>query len=60
MIQTRNYEKDPQNLGPFNQIYNGYFSPPYPARTTLSDCLGQVKFEIDAIAVIRSEVKAHD
>jgi len=53
VIQTRNYIKDPQNLPLFNGIYEEYFQPPYPARTTLSHCLGQLKFEIDAIAVLR-------
>lgn len=53
IIQTRNYIKDPQNLPLFNDIYKEYFQPPYPARTTLSNCLGRLQFEIDAIAVTR-------
>lgn len=54
VIQTRNYIKDSQNLPLFNSIYREYFRPPYPARTTLSNCLGQLKFEIDAVAAIRT------
>lgn len=53
VVQTRNYVRDAENLPLFNQIYRQYFKPPYPARTSLSNCLGRLKFEIDAIAVIR-------
>src|SRR6185437_13670349 len=36
----------------FNSLYMSYFSPPMPARTTLSGGVGQLKFEIDVVAYI--------
>ena len=41
-------EKD---LAEYNQIYRTFFSSPFPARTTLIGCLGDVlKFETDVVA----------
>ena len=44
---------DPANLPVFNQVYREFFSAPYPARTTITQCLtSQLKFEIECIAVV--------
>ncbi|MBX3427144.1 MAG: RidA family protein [Pirellulales bacterium] len=41
-----------EDLPEFNRIYREYFDQPYPARTTIVGCLGDLlKFEVDAIAV---------
>lgn len=53
VIQTRNYIKNGSDLPRFNELYREYFSPPYPARTSLTGCLDKLKYEIDAIAVVR-------
>jgi Endoribonuclease L-PSP len=45
------YVKDAADLPEYNRLYREYFKPPYPARTTITNCLGKVKFEIDVIAV---------
>ncbi|SDD11542.1 RidA family protein [Niabella drilacis] len=51
IVQVRNYVANQDDLVKFNEIYRAYFSPPFPARTTLIGCLGTVlKFEVDAIA----------
>ena len=50
VVQVRAYVHDPADLDAYNAMYREYFSSPLPARTTLTNCLGPVKFEIDAIA----------
>lgn len=40
------------DLPEYNEVYREFFAPPYPARTTLIGCLGNLlKFEIDVIAL---------
>ncbi|MET7257189.1 RidA family protein [Dyadobacter jiangsuensis] len=49
-VQVRNYVGHQQNLASFNAIYREYFREPFPARTTLIGCLGDLlKFEVDAV-----------
>lgn len=51
VVQVRNYVGKQEYLAEFNQIYKEYFSAPYPARTTLIGCLGDLlKFEVDVVA----------
>ncbi|WP_154852587.1 RidA family protein [Cyclobacterium xiamenense] len=51
VVQVRNYVARQEDLATFNQLYTDYFQPPYPARTTLIGCLGNLlKFEVDLIA----------
>lgn len=51
VVQVRNYVGSQENLSSFNQIYREYFSEPFPARTTIMGCLGDLlKFEVDVIA----------
>ena len=51
VVQVRNYVGKQEYLAEFNDIYKEYFSAPYPARTTLIGCLGDLlKFEVDIIA----------
>ncbi|CAL1519367.1 RidA family protein [Chitinophaga sp. MM2321] len=53
VVQVRNYVAQQADLPAFNNIYREYFKEPYPARTTLIGCLGDVlKFEVDAVARI--------
>lgn len=51
VVQVRNYVGKQEYLATFNNIYKEFFSEPYPARTTLIGCLGDLlKFEVDAVA----------
>ncbi|HUZ58845.1 MAG TPA: RidA family protein [Hanamia sp.] len=57
VVQVRNYVGKQEYLVSFNNIYKEFFSEPYPARTTLIGCLGDLlKFEVDAI-VHTKEIK---
>ncbi|EIM29964.1 RidA family protein [Microvirga lotononidis] len=56
VVQTRNYVRDPEDVAEFNQIYGEYFSAPFPARTTITNCLGpNLRYEIDCVAVVRKK-----
>ena len=55
VVQTRNYVRDPANVARYNELYREYFSAPYPARTTITNCLPvALHFEIECIAVVKS------
>jgi len=52
VAQTRNYVRDTVDLARFNEIYREFFSAPYPARTTITNCLPPtLRYEIECIAV---------
>jgi 2-iminobutanoate/2-iminopropanoate deaminase len=54
VVQTRNYVRDAADVPRFNELYREYFSAPFPARTTITNCLpASLRFEIEAIAVRR-------
>ena len=51
VVQVRAYVGRQDDLAEYNRIYRDYFSDPWPARTTIMNCLGTLlKFELDAIA----------
>lgn len=51
VVQVRCYLSNKEDWDMHNQVYREYFSAPYPARTTLIGCLGEmVKYEVDLIA----------
>lgn len=53
VAQTRNYVRDPEKLALFNRLYQEFFEAPYPARTTITNCLPEsLQFEIECVAVI--------
>ncbi len=53
VCKVTSYVGRAEDLAEYNAIYKEYFQNPYPARTTLTGCLGNVlKFEIDVVAVI--------
>lgn len=55
VVQVRNYVGKQEYLSEFNEIYREYFNPPYPARTTIMNCLGDLlKFEVEVIALKKS------
>lgn len=52
VVQTRNYVRDAADLAEFNRLYRETFSAPYPARTTITNCLPpSLKYEIEVVAV---------
>ncbi len=56
VVQTRNYVRDDADLALYNQIYPEYFQAPFPARTTITNCLGAaLRYEIDCIAVVNND-----
>lgn len=51
VIQVRAYVARQEDLPEYNRLYREYFFEPFPTRTTLIGCLGDVlSFEIDVIA----------
>ena len=51
VVQVRCYLQNKQDWDTHNRIYREFFAEPYPARTTLIGCLGEiVKYEVDLIA----------
>lgn len=51
VVQVRSYVAKSTDLPEYNRIYREYFSEPFPARTTIVECLGTaLKFEIDVVA----------
>ena len=58
VVQTRNYLGSQDYLEEFNQIYREFFDTPYPARTTIIGCLGDLlKYEIDLVAYSTSQTE---
>ena len=54
VVQTRNYVRDATDVPRFNELYREYFSAPFPARTTITNCLPpSLRYEIEAVAVRR-------
>jgi len=52
VVQVRAYVRDPANVARYNELYREFFTAPYPARTTVTNCLPEVlHFEIECIAV---------
>jgi 2-iminobutanoate/2-iminopropanoate deaminase len=52
VAMTRNYLREEADLPRFNEIYREFFSEPYPARTTITNCLPPtLRYEIECIAV---------
>ncbi len=54
VVQTRNYVRDAANVARYNELYREYFSVPFPARTTITNCLPPtLHYEIECIAVVK-------
>jgi len=52
VVHVTSYVRDAEEGGRYNELYREYFREPYPARTTLTNCLSAaLRFEIDVIAV---------
>lgn len=58
IVQVRCYLAKQGDWDEHNRIYREFFSEPFPARTTLIGCLGDmVKYEVEVIAYAGSESK---
>ena len=56
VVQVRSYVDDPADLAEYNQLYREFFHEPFPARTTITSCLGgALKYEIDVVAFAGGE-----
>ena len=52
VVQSRNYLRDPADLPLYNELYREFFRQPYPARTTITNCLPTtLRYEIEVVAV---------
>jgi len=51
VVKVNAYLSDLGNFGAFNEVYSKFFSPPYPARTTVGASLpgGAVQVEVDVV-----------
>ena len=55
IVKVTSYIRDASHVALYNQLYREYFQEPYPARTTITNCLPEtLHFEIDCIAVADS------
>ncbi|HEY6169609.1 MAG TPA: RidA family protein [Verrucomicrobiae bacterium] len=58
VVQTRNYVRDAADVPLYNQLYREYFKAPFPARTTITNCLPPtLKFEIECVAAVPRPVQ---
>jgi 2-iminobutanoate/2-iminopropanoate deaminase len=54
VLQVRSYIRDAANVQEYNKLYREYFSEPFPARTTITNCLPEtLHFELECVAVRR-------
>lgn len=54
VVQTRNYVREAADVPRYNELYREYFSAPFPARTTITNCLPPtLKYEVECIAVAK-------
>ena len=52
VVRVTSYVRESSDGPTYNELYMEYFSAPFPARTTLSNCLSPaLRFEVDVIAV---------
>ena len=52
VVQVNVFIADQANFAVFNEVYARFVQEPYPARSTIEACLGQMGLEVAAIAVI--------
>ena len=52
VVQVNVFIADQTQFGAFNELYAQYVQEPYPARSTIEACLGQLGIEVAVTAVI--------
>src|SRR3954454_6039846 len=50
VVQVKSYVKNASDVPEYNKLSREYFTEPYPARTTIVNCLGTLLYEIDVVA----------
>ena len=51
VVQVRCYLSNKEDWDTHNRVYREFFAEPFPARTTLVGCLGDmIKYEVDLVA----------
>jgi 2-iminobutanoate/2-iminopropanoate deaminase len=56
IVKVNCFVRRDSDLGEYNLLYREFFSEPYPARTTVTNCLPpSLLFEIDCIAHLQSK-----
>jgi len=54
VVQVRSYIRDPADGKEYNELYRELFNEPFPARTTISNCLPEtLRFEVEVVALDR-------
>jgi 2-iminobutanoate/2-iminopropanoate deaminase len=53
VVQVNVFIADQANFATFNEVYAQFVQEPYPARSTIEACLGQMGLEVACIAVIQ-------
>jgi 2-iminobutanoate/2-iminopropanoate deaminase len=54
IVKVGCYVRRDEDLAEYNELYREYFSEPFPARTTITNCLPpSLLFEIDCVAHVR-------
>lgn len=54
LVKVGCYVRRDEDLPEFNRLYREHFSEPFPARTTITNCLPpSLLFEIDCVAVVK-------
>lgn len=53
VINVKCYVGNRADIAQFNKIYSEYFSEPRPTRSTICECIGSLKFELDCVAYIK-------
>ena len=55
IVKVGCYVRRDEDLPEFNRLYREHFSEPFPARTTITNCLPpSLLFEIDCVAVVKN------
>jgi 2-iminobutanoate/2-iminopropanoate deaminase len=58
IVKVGCYVRRDEDLPEFNRIYRQTFSEPFPARTTITNCLPtSLLFEIDCVAQVKSNLQ---
>lgn len=51
VVQVRSYIREAADVATYNEIYRELFTAPFPARTTITNCLPEtLRFEVEVIA----------
>lgn len=52
VVQVNVFIADQAHFATFNEVYAQFVQEPYPARSTIEACLGQMGLQVAAIAVV--------